>query len=108
MLSVIARYKNLKLIGKHYATWKSNLNMILVVDDLWFVLMVECLLVPTRNACQTVSDAYDRRTMANKKARVYILTIFSDVLAKKHVAMVTACMIMEFLQEMFGQSSIHI
>ena len=106
--SIIALLKNEKLTGKNYTTWKSNLNTILVVYDLRFVLMEECPPVPARNAPQTVRDAYDRWTKANDKARVYILASLSDVLAKKHEAMVTARMIMESLQEMFGQPSIQI
>ena len=82
--------------------------MILVVDDLRFVLMEECPLVPTRNVSQTVRDAYNRWTNANEKVRVYILASLSDVLAKKHEAMVNAWMIMESLKEFFGYPSIQI
>ncbi|TYK29276.1 gag/pol protein [Cucumis melo var. makuwa] len=59
-------------MSKNYATWKSNLNMILVIDDLYFVLMEEYLPFPSRNASQIVKNAYDRWTKANDKARVYL------------------------------------
>ena len=71
--------------------------MILVIDDLQFVLMEECPTVSARNASQTIRDAYDHRTKANKKVWVYILASLSNVLAKKHEAMVIAQMIMESL-----------
>lgn len=48
-------------------------------------------------------DAYDCWTKANDKTRVYILASLSDVLNKKHEAMMNARQIMESLQKMFGQ-----
>ena len=64
------------------ATRKSNLNTILVVDDLKFVLTEERPLAPASNANQNVWKAYDRWVKANQKARVYILANMSDVLEK--------------------------
>ena len=89
--------KNEKLTGENYTTWKFSLNMILVIDDLRFFLMEECPPIPARNASQSVRDAYDRWTKANDKARVYILASLSDVLNKKHEAMMNAWQIMESL-----------
>ena len=88
--SIIALLKNEKLTGENYATWKSNLNTILVIDDLRFVLTEECPPIPARNASQSARDAYDRWTKANDKARVYILASLSGVLNKKHEAMMNA------------------
>ena len=82
--------------------------MLLVVDDLQFVLMEECPPVPASNASQIVRNAYDRWTKANERPRVYILASLFDVLAKKHEAIVIARMIIESLQEIFGQPSIQI
>ncbi|TYJ96919.1 gag/pol protein [Cucumis melo var. makuwa] len=61
--------------------------MILVIADLRFVLMEECSSLPTKNASQSVRDAYDRWTAANDKARLYILASMSDILSKKHEIM---------------------
>ena len=94
--SIVALLKNEKLTGENYATWKSNLNTILVI---------ECPPIPARNASQSVRDAYDHWTKANDKARVYILASLSDILNKKHEAIMNARQIMESLQEMFGQPS---
>ncbi|XP_050937700.1 uncharacterized protein LOC127148280, partial [Cucumis melo] len=92
-----------KLNGDNYAAWKSNLNTILVVDDLRFVLTEECPQTPSSNASQTSRKAYDRWIKANEKARVYILASMSDVLAKKHESLATAKEIMNSLKGMFGQ-----
>ncbi|TYK16261.1 gag/pol protein [Cucumis melo var. makuwa] len=92
-----------KLNGDNYAAWKSNLNTILVVDDLRFVLTEECPQTPTSNANRTSWEAYDRWVKANEKARVYILVSMSDVLTKKHESLATPKEIMGSLRVMFGQ-----
>ena len=82
--SIVQLLASEKLNGDNYATWKSNLNTILVIDDLRFVLTEECPPNPSSNANRTVRDAYDKWTKANDKDREYILASLSDVLAKKH------------------------
>ncbi|XP_038877369.1 uncharacterized protein LOC120069658 [Benincasa hispida] len=94
-----------KLTGDNYATWKSNLNTILVIDDLRFVLIEDGPPIPSSNANRTVWESYDRWTKANEKACVYILANVSDVLVKKRKSINTAKEIMESLREMFRQSS---
>ncbi|XP_022157194.1 uncharacterized protein LOC111023968 [Momordica charantia] len=94
-----------KLNGDNYRIWKSNLNTILVIDDLRFVLTEECLPAFTPNANRTVRDAYDRWVKANEKACVYILASISDVLSKKHEGLAIAREIMDSLQALFGQPS---
>ncbi|KAA0058368.1 gag/pol protein [Cucumis melo var. makuwa] len=106
--SIIALLKKDQLTGENYATWKSKLNMILVIADLSFVLMEECPHFPTKHASQSVRDAYDRWTKSNDKARLHILASMSDILSKKHEIMVTTRQIMDSLREMFGQPSIQI
>ncbi|KAA0047456.1 gag/pol protein [Cucumis melo var. makuwa] len=105
---IIALLKKDQLTGENYATWKSKLNMILVIADLRFVLMEECHPFPIKYASQSVRDAYDRWTKANDKARLHILASMSDILSKKHEIMVTTRQIMDSLREMFGQPSIQI
>ncbi|TYK19580.1 gag/pol protein [Cucumis melo var. makuwa] len=92
-----------KLNGDNYAAWKSNLNTILVVNDLKFVLTEECPQTSTSNANRASRKAYDRWIKANEKARVYILASMSDVLEKKHGSLATAKEIMDSLKGMFGQ-----
>ena len=92
-----------KLNGDNYATWKSNLNTILVVDDLRFVLTEKCPQTPASNANQTSQKADDRWVKANEKARVYILASMTDVIEKKHKSLATAKEIMDSLKGMFGQ-----
>ncbi|KAA0031662.1 gag/pol protein [Cucumis melo var. makuwa] len=43
---------------------------------------------PTKNASQSVRDAYDRWTKANDNVLLYILANMSDILSKKHEIMI--------------------
>ncbi|XP_038880435.1 uncharacterized protein LOC120072089 [Benincasa hispida] len=86
-----------KLTRDNYVMWKSNLNTILVIDDLWFILTKEYPLVPGSNANLNVRNAYERWIRANEKARAYIIANISDVLAKKNESMNTTKEIMESL-----------
>ncbi|TYJ98809.1 gag/pol protein [Cucumis melo var. makuwa] len=106
--SIIALLKKYQLTDENYATWKSKLNMILVIVDLRFVLMEKCPPFPTKYASQSVRDAYDRWTKAKDKACLHILANMFDILSKKHEIMVTARQIMDSLRDMFGQPSIQI
>ncbi|TYK29762.1 gag/pol protein [Cucumis melo var. makuwa] len=101
--SIVQLLASEKLNGDNYAAWKSNLNTILDVGDLRFVLTGKCPQTPASNANRTSRKAYDRWIKANEKARVYILASMSDVLAKKHKSLATAKEIMDSLKGMFGQ-----
>ncbi|XP_038889092.1 uncharacterized protein LOC120079003 [Benincasa hispida] len=103
--SIIQQLAFEKLNDDNYETWKSNINMILVIDDLRFVLMEECPPSLGPNANRTVRDVYDRWVKANEKAQVYILANISDLLSKKHERLATAREIMDSLQGLFGQPS---
>ncbi|KAA0051181.1 gag/pol protein [Cucumis melo var. makuwa] len=92
-----------KLNGDNYATWKSNLNTILVVDDLRFILTEECPQTLASNTNRASRETYDRWIKENEKTHVYILSSMSDVLTKKHESLATAKEIMDSLKGMFGQ-----
>ncbi|XP_038896470.1 uncharacterized protein LOC120084725 [Benincasa hispida] len=81
--------------------------MVLVIDDLKFVLLEEYPSTSRLTASRTVRETYDRWTKANEKAKVYILASLSKVLAKKHEAMVSGWEIMKSLREIFGQPATH-
>ncbi|KAA0064149.1 gag/pol protein [Cucumis melo var. makuwa] len=101
--SIVQLLASEKLNGDNYVTWKSNLNTILVVDNLRFVLTEECPQTPASNVNRTSRKAYDRWIKANEKVRVYILASMSDVLAKKHESLATTKERMDSLKGMFGQ-----
>ncbi|KAA0055182.1 gag/pol protein [Cucumis melo var. makuwa] len=101
--SIVQLLASEKLNGDNYAAWKSNLNTILVVDDLRFILTKECPQTPVSNANRASRKAYDRWIKANEKGSVYILASMSDVLAKKYESLATAKEIIDSLKGMFGQ-----
>ncbi|XP_038891700.1 uncharacterized protein LOC120081093 [Benincasa hispida] len=94
-----------KLTSDNHTTLKNTINIVLIIDNLRFVQLEECPQVPFADAPQNIRDPYERWIKANEKARVYILTSLTKVLAKKHESMVTTCEIMDSSQEMFGQPS---
>ena len=96
--SITQLLKNKKIICENYAT---NLNMILVNDDLHFILIKECPPFPTRNPSHNVRDAYNSWTMSNDKTCIYLLFSMFDILSKKHETMITTHQIMDSLQEIF-------
>ncbi|KAA0043025.1 gag/pol protein [Cucumis melo var. makuwa] len=101
--SIVQLLASEKLNDDNYAAWKSNLNTILVVDDLRFVLTEECPQTPASNANRTSRKAYNQWIKENEKVRVYILASMSDVLVEKHESLTIAKKIMDSLKEMFGQ-----
>ena len=54
--------------------------MILVVNNLRFILTEKCPETPTFSANPTSQETYDRWVKDNEKACVYILVSMSDVL----------------------------
>ena len=96
---------NEKLTGDNYVKQKSNMNAVLVCEDLKFVLAEECPPEPVRNASQAIRDTRQRQVSANEKARCYLLAGMSEVLAAKHEPMATVYEMLESLQGMFGQPS---
>ncbi|XP_038882318.1 uncharacterized protein LOC120073562 [Benincasa hispida] len=58
-----------KLTGENYASWKNTINMILIIEDLRFVLMEECPLIPPPTAAQNIREAYEHWTQDNEKLR---------------------------------------
>ena len=65
--SIVKLLASERLNGDNYATRKSNLNTILVNDDLRFILTDECPLNPGSNANQTIWDAYDKKGKGKDK-----------------------------------------
>ncbi|XP_050938521.1 uncharacterized protein LOC127148523 [Cucumis melo] len=99
--SIVQLLASKKLNGDNYAAWTSNLNPILVVDYLRFILTEECPQTPASNANPTSRKAYDRWVKANEKACIYILANMSNLLVKKHESLATTKENMDSLRAMF-------
>ncbi|XP_038891609.1 uncharacterized protein LOC120080998 [Benincasa hispida] len=98
-----------KLTKKNHVTWKNMINIILVIDNLKFVLTKKCSPISRLAASRNVREAYDKWTKANNKARVYmLLASLTEVLDKKHEPMITARDIIKSLRGMFNQPATHL
>ena len=87
-----------KLNRDNYAAWKSQLNTILVIDDIRFVLTEEYPQTLAPNDNLIVRKGYHQWVKANEKTRAYILVSMTDVLAKKHEFLATTKEIMDSLR----------
>ena len=94
LISILA---NDKLNGENYVKWKSNMNAVLVCEDLKFVTTQPCPPQPAENARRTMHEAYQKWVTTDEKSRCYLLAGMSEVLATKHEAMTTATQILESL-----------
>ena len=81
---VLSILVNDKLTWENYVKWKSNMNAILLSEDLDFVLTEECPPKPTKDADQTVWEAYKKWVKADKRACWCILAGMSEVLVARH------------------------
>ena len=81
------------------------MNVILVCEDLKFILMEKYLPEPAPNAGRAARNAYNNWIKANEKAHSYLISSMSEVLAARHEPMTIASIIMQSLQNKFGQPS---
>ena len=102
ILSILAKDK---LTWENYVKWKSNMNAILVSEDLDFVLTEECPPKPTKDADQIVWEAYKKWVKVDKRACWCILAGMSEVLVARHELMATLSLMMKSLHDIFEQPS---
>lgn len=87
---ILILFDNNKLTNDNFNKWKSNLNLVLIIENVHFFLIEECPLTPTVNTTWTVREAFDCLLFTNNKAKFYLLVATDDV-------------IMESLRLMFGK-----
>ena len=68
------------LTGDNFQKWKSNLNIALVGENLWYILNVSKPPVPNNTATRQVKAEYDQWVASNNKVIAYMLASMSDVL----------------------------
>ena len=69
------------MTGENFAKWKSNINLLLVNEDLRIVLMEEC---PPEPVAKAAREAFDHWVRANNKVKVYMLAGMSELLRRQH------------------------
>ena len=94
---IVALLSRTVLTGENFQKWKSDLNIVLMSENIRFILIDPCPLVPAANAQRAVRDSYDRWMNANNRAISYMLASMSDKLSSKMERMVTAVEILEAL-----------
>ena len=90
------------LTGNNFQKWKSNLNIVLVGENIRYILNVPKPPVPNNTATRQVKAEYDQWVASNNKAIAYMLASMSDVLRAKFENQESAMEILDSLQEIFG------
>ena len=80
---IIALLSKDVLTGDNFQKWKSNLNIVLVRENIRFVLNVPKPLVPNNTTTRQVNAEFDQWVASNNKAIAYMLASMSDVLRAK-------------------------
>ena len=102
---IVALLSRTVLTGENFQKWKSDLNIVLMSENMRFILTDPCPPVPAANATRAVRNSYDQWISANNRAIGYMLASMSDTLRSKMERMDTAVEILEALHEMFGKQS---
>ena len=71
------------LTRDNFQKWKSNLNIVLVRENIWYILNVPKPPVPNNTATHQVKAEYDQWIASNNMAIAYMLARMSDVLRAK-------------------------
>ena len=80
---IIALLSKDVLTGDNFQKWKSNLNIVLVGENIRYVLNVPKPPIPNNNATRQVKAKFDQWVASNNKAIAYMLASMSDVLRAK-------------------------
>ncbi|GMN59393.1 hypothetical protein TIFTF001_028470 [Ficus carica] len=96
-----------KLTGENFNDWKRNLLIVLNFEKHSFVLTQPRPPTPAIDAPDRDFVALERWDNSNLSAMCYIRASMSNVLQKQHEEHQTARQIMDNLEEMFGEQTIH-
>ena len=100
---IVALLSRTVLTGENFQKWKLNLNIVLVVENIRYILNILKPHVPNNTATRQVKAEYDRWVASNNKAIAYMLASMSDVLQAKFENQESIVKILDSLQEIFGQ-----
>ena len=103
--SIIALLSKDILTGKNFQKWKSNLNILLVGENIRYILNIPRPPPPNNNATCLVREEYDHWVAYNNKVITYMLATMSDVLRAKFEAKKMVVEILDSLQEIFAQKN---
>ena len=80
---IIALLSKDVLTGENFQKWKSNLNIVLVGENIKYILSVPRPHLPNNTTARHDRDIYDHWVASNNKAIAYMLASMSDVLRAK-------------------------
>ena len=102
---IVALLSRTVLTGENFQKWKSDLNIVLMSENMRFILTDPCPPVPAANASRALRNNYDNWISSNNRAISYMLASMSDTLRSKMERMDTVVEILEALHEIFDKQS---
>ena len=90
-----------KLIRNNYVEWKLDLDKLLIVEELKYVLIFSYPPIPNYETPTISADQYWQWLKDDEKACCYILDSMSDMLKHQHQSFNIASAIMLNLKDMF-------
>ena len=103
--TIIALLSKDVLTRDNLQKWKSNLNIVLVGENIEYILNIPKPPVPNNTATRQVKAEFDQWIASNNKAIAYMLVSMSDVLRSKFENEEITVEILDSLQEMFRQKN---
>ena len=91
-----------KLTGNNYVEWKSNIDIVLTIEDHIYAISTPSPPEPPANAVAVVKCEFDKWKKSNGMTRCYMLASMAWVLQHQFQLNDSAASIMDSLKGMFG------
>ncbi|XP_031392271.1 uncharacterized protein LOC116204320 [Punica granatum] len=94
-----------RLTGPNFLDWLRNLNIVLNMEALGYILETQEIELPGRDATSDQQDAYDQWFVDDTKVCCYMLASMSNELQNQHENMKSSCEILKNLRELYRENS---
>ncbi|XP_031394396.1 uncharacterized protein LOC116205848 [Punica granatum] len=94
-----------RLTGPNFSNWLRNLNIVLNMEALGYILETQEIELPGGDATSDQQDAYDQWSVDDTKVRCYMLASMSNELKRQHENMKSSREILKNLRELYGENS---
>ena len=78
--TIVALLSRTVLTGENFQKWKSDMNIVLMSENIRFILIDPCPPINAANAQQAMRENYDRWMNTNNRAISYMLASIFDTL----------------------------
>ncbi|XP_031396976.1 uncharacterized protein LOC116207968 [Punica granatum] len=94
-----------RLTGPNFSDWLRNLNNVLNMEALGYILETQEIELPSGDATSDQQDAYDQWSIDDTKVRYYMFASLSNELQKQHENIKSSREILKNLRKLYGENS---